>query len=84
MGSRPAPKIALRVEVVDAETFVLQEGDQSIEISLNRWPDVQAAITELSRSSGGYAGDCEYDPFFGRLLHADSGISVTTVNAHFV
>lgn len=76
-----APKIALRLEVVDAETFVLQEGDQSINISLNRWPVGGAAITELSRRSGGYAGNCEYDPFFGRLIHGDSGISRTNANA---
>lgn len=79
-----APKIALRIEVVDAETFVLQEGDQWINISLNRWPVDGAAVTELSRSRCDYSGDCEYDPFFGRLLHGNSGLSRSSVNAYRV
>lgn len=79
-----APKIALRIEVVDAETFVLQEGDQWINISLNRWPLDGIAITELSRSRCDYSGDSRYDPFLGRLLHGNSGISRSSVNAYRV
>ncbi|NQT39384.1 MAG: hypothetical protein HQ581_17940, partial [Planctomycetes bacterium] len=76
----PAPKIGLRVEALSAEMFVLQEGDQWIAISLNRWPENDVAVTELSRIMADNAGNCEYDPFRGRLFHGNSKISWSRVS----
>ncbi|NQT38973.1 MAG: trypsin-like peptidase domain-containing protein, partial [Planctomycetes bacterium] len=77
----PAPKIAFRVEVVSAETFVLQNGGGWIAISLNRWPEDNVAVTELGRMRRvGHAGNCQYDPFRGRLLHGNSGLSSSIVS----
>jgi S1-C subfamily serine protease len=68
-----APKIAWRIEAISADRFVLQEGDQWISLSTNKWPVDEKGIIELLRRRCGYAGNCEYDPFLGRLLHGSSG-----------
>jgi S1-C subfamily serine protease len=70
-----APKIAWRIEAIAPDRFILQEGDQWISISNNKWHSDGSAITEVARRRCGFSGNCEYDPFLGRLLHGNSGIS---------
>lgn len=72
---RNAPKIAFRIEAVDGQRFVLQEQDQWVNITLNRWEQNQT-VAELDRNGGGYYhGDIDYDPRTGRVYHGNSGSS---------
>jgi hypothetical protein len=82
--TRPAPKIAFRLETVDADRFLLLEQDQWVGLSLNRWEPAGAGIAELARIGCSYAGDIEYDPRTGRVYHGNSGISSPEVTVRRV
>ena len=77
---RQAPKIAYRLETVDAWRFLLLEQDQWVELSLNRWERGQRATAELARIHAGYGGDLEYDPRTGRAFHGSVGSSSAEVH----
>lgn len=70
-----APKIALHIEAVDNETFILLEGDQHVNLTLNRWKKGGGSISEVVRARCGYRGNIEYDNSSKRLFHGSSGSS---------
>ena len=77
---KKAPKIGWKVEAVNDDQFVLQENDQWIDVTLNRWGAPAAAITETARRVWwAYVGDIEYDPATGRVIHGNSGSSSSEI-----
>lgn len=72
---RTAPKIAARIEAIDALRVLLLEQDQWVAVSLNKWEEDGVGIRELARTGSGYNGDIEYDPRTGRIYHGNRGIS---------
>lgn len=82
--ARKAPKIAYRLETVDASRFLLLEQDQWVDLTLNKWEEDGVGIRELSRGSSGYHGDIEYDPRTGRIFHGDTGSSSQEVQSYLV
>lgn len=79
---RPAPKVARRVEAVDAARVLLLEEDQQVDLTLNRWDG--DGVRELSRVRCGFHGDIEFDPRTGRAYHGDAGTSSPRVLVHRV
>jgi len=63
------PKVAYRIEGVDADRFLLQEQNQHIDMTLNRFAPT---TVELSRIDAAYSGDFEYDHMTGRVIHGNS------------
>lgn len=72
---RTAPKIAARIEAVDALRVLLLEQDQWVAVSLNAWETDGVGVRELARTGSDYNGDIEYDPRTGRIYHGNRGIS---------
>jgi hypothetical protein len=81
---RKAPKIAGRVEAVDAHRVLLLELDQWVDVTLNKWEEDGVGVRELSRTRADYSGDIEYDPRTGRVYHGNRGISSPAVNVRAV
>jgi hypothetical protein len=75
---RLAPALVYRIEAVDADRFLLQEGSQHVDMMLNLFgPQVE----ELSRIRADYCGDFEYDHTTGRVIHGCSGSSSREIHA---
>lgn len=64
--TRKAPKIAWRLEPVDARRVLLVEQDQWISVTLNKWEDDGVGIRELSRIGCDRSADLRYDPRTGK------------------
>ena len=76
-----APKIAYRVEAVDADRFLLQETDQWVSMMLNEFGP---PTVELDRIGANYRGDFEYDYTTGRVIHGNSGSSSHEIHARSI
>jgi predicted Zn finger-like uncharacterized protein len=81
---RKAPKVAFRIETVDAGRFLLLEQDQWVAASLNRWEAGEPTVTELARIRSDYFGDFDYDPRTGRVYHGNSGSSSRQISVYRV
>lgn len=81
---RTAPKIAARIEAIDALRVLLLEQDQWVSVSLNKWETDGVGIRELSRTGSDYNGDIEYDPRTGRIYHGNRGISSPRISVRAV
>jgi hypothetical protein len=69
--SRKAPKVAWRMEAVDAHRVLLGERDQWIAVSLNRWETDGVGIRELARIGADRSSDFEYNPRTGQVYYAN-------------
>jgi hypothetical protein len=79
---RRAPKIAYRIEAVDAGRFINLDSDQWVDLTLNRWNADGTTITEVLRRGSDFYGDIEYDPTTGRIFHGNSGLSSQEIHAY--
>ncbi len=68
-----APQYAFKVEAVSADRVLLQEENQHVDITLNTFDVDQSTMVELSRISGHYEGDIEFDARSGMIFHLDRG-----------
>jgi len=65
--------VAYRIEAVDRNHVLLQEGDQHVDMTYNYFADwPQSPVQELSRIVAGYYGDFEYDARTGFVYHGTS------------
>jgi hypothetical protein len=76
--SKVAPRVAYRIEAIDAQKFLLLDQLQNVELTLNDFGSTPAtAITELDRMTqpSMYQGDIEYSAVTNRVYYANSNIS---------
>lgn len=76
-----APKIAWKLEAVSDDIVILQEQDQWIDLTLNRFAPI---MTELHRVGCDYYGDIEYDPSTKRIYHGNSNSSSNEIHVYSV
>lgn len=69
--ARKAPKIAWRMEAVDAHHVLLGERDQWIAVTLNKWETDGVGMRELSRIGADRSSDFEYNPRTGQIYYAN-------------
>ncbi len=71
-----APVGIFKIEAVSENRVLLQEADQHVDITLNSFDANQGEMAELSRVSGHYEGDMEFDADSGTIFHVDRNIYV--------